>query len=254
MVKKKKVTPTVDFYRRDEVVSTFEADRYSSARGELRYELQNDMALRLIAGTKDPLLEIAGGTGRFTRQLVGMGRDVTVMDSSWAMIQSNRHSQQNSFAHKISFIQGLAQNLPFKSNTFGTIFCVDMFSHVEKPEPIIMEMSRVLKVGGSLIINFTNKSSAMGLGASFISNPLRTLFGKMEVYSTYHWSKVFLGHVEKDGLEIETKTGLFFIDPRLYRFEFGPRFKKRVIQFETWVSRKKCRFFYEQVWLKAVKR
>ena len=250
--KKKEVSDTVEFYRRGEVVKTFEADRDSAPKGRLRWELQTEMMLDLLAGPEDPLLEIAGGTGRFSRQFARAGRELFVFDASREMICSNRAGLEKE-GKVVPFTQGLAQQLPFKSASFGTVFCVDMFSHIADPEPIIREMARVLRPGGQLIINFTNKSSLMGLGAGFISNPLRRLLGKMEVFSTYHWSGRFLKMMDEAGLWRLRTTGLFFIDPRLYRFGFGRKFFTFAKKMENWMSRRDCRFLYEQIWIKAIR-
>lgn len=241
---------TVEFYRRDEVVSTFEADRYSTARGRLRLTLQNEMAQALVVGTADPTLEIAGGSGRFSRQFAAQKRDLTVIDSSPAMLKANRFSL-GSAAAKVTHLVGLAGELPFKSSIFSTLFCVDMFSHIKEPQPILHEMARVLRRGGHLVINFTNRSSLMGIGATYFSNPLRRLCGRMGVYSTYHRAARFLGLIESAGFRRVRTTGLFLIDPRLYRFEFGERFFRGAIALERWVSRKNFPALYEQIWVKA---
>ena len=245
-----KVAETVEFYRRNEVVSTFEADRYGTARGRLRLTLQNDMALELMRGTADPLLEIAGGSGRFSRQFASQKRVVTVVDASPAMLESNR-SSLGSAAAKVTHLVGLAGELPLKSESFQTLFCVDMFSHIRKPQPIVHEMARVLRRGGHLVVNFTNRSSLMGIGATFFSNPLRRLLGRMGVYSTYHRARGFLRLIDSAGFRRLRTTGLFLIDPRLYRFEFGKKFSRRALALERWASRKDCPPLYEQIWVKA---
>lgn len=247
-----KVADTIEFYSRPEVVKTFEEDRYTTSRGKIRYTLQNEMALGLLSGTADPMLEIAGGTGRFSRQFAKMGRNLTVLDSSPAMIEQNQKSLQ-SMGYTIPFYQGVAQALPFDSGSFSTVFCVDMFSHISDPKPIISEMSRVLKPGGHLVINFTNKSSLMGIGAAYVSNPLRRALGKLEVFSSYHPARAFLSELDRVGLKRERTTGLFFIDPRLYRFEFGDALAKKILKMERFMSAKDCPLLYEQIWVKAVK-
>lgn len=247
-----KVADTVEYYRRSDVVSTFEKDRYSTPSGMLRYTLHNEMFKELTTDIKEPILEIAGGTGRFTRQFSDQRRKIFVMDASLTMIKANKENQ-SVIENKVGFAQGLAQNLPFKDSSFGAVFCVDMFSHIAEPEVIIKEMVRVLKPGGMLVINFTNKSSLMGLGASFVSNPLRKLLGKLSVYANYHWSRDFLNHISSSGMTFQRVTGLFFIDPRIYRFKFGNTLMKLFLGIERWFSRRNCRFLYEQVWIKAIK-
>jgi len=46
-----------------------------------------------------------------------------------------------------------AQNIPVKSNTVDCVKCTELLEHVEYPEMILDEISRVLKPGGALILS-----------------------------------------------------------------------------------------------------
>jgi SAM-dependent methyltransferase len=46
-----------------------------------------------------------------------------------------------------------AQSLPFKSNIFDTIVCIDVIEHVRDPHKMMSELVRALKPGGFLILS-----------------------------------------------------------------------------------------------------
>lgn len=48
--------------------------------------------------------------------------------------------------------QADARSMPFKSNTFGSVTCLDVLEHVPNPEFVIREIHRVLKDDGILIL------------------------------------------------------------------------------------------------------
>jgi ubiquinone/menaquinone biosynthesis C-methylase UbiE len=53
---------------------------------------------------------------------------------------------------KMSFMVADAENLPFKDNQFGAVFCLEALEHILDPKKAILEMKRVLRPGGYLII------------------------------------------------------------------------------------------------------
>lgn len=52
-----------------------------------------------------------------------------------------------------SMVQGDAQKLPFKSNTYDVILALDVFEHLEDDMASLKEIVRVLKEDGTLIFN-----------------------------------------------------------------------------------------------------
>ena len=53
------------------------------------------------------------------------------------------------------FIVGSGYKLPFKDKTFDFVFSLAVLEHVKYPKKLIKECSRVLKIGGKLLINGT---------------------------------------------------------------------------------------------------
>ncbi len=86
---------------------------------------------------KGLVLDIGGGRrrGSFTRPEA----------ATWLVLDSGRDFRPH--------ILGDAQSIPIRSNSIDCIKCTELLEHVEYPERVIAEISRVLKPGGTLILS-----------------------------------------------------------------------------------------------------
>jgi ubiquinone/menaquinone biosynthesis C-methylase UbiE len=48
---------------------------------------------------------------------------------------------------------GAGELLPFRENSFDSAMCLDAFGYFEKPALVVREIRRVLKPGGTMVIN-----------------------------------------------------------------------------------------------------
>lgn len=92
------------------------------------------------------ILDLGGGTGRVTRQLIGINSNITIADSSFGMLRIANHTL------KINLTLCQAENLPFTTDTFERILLIDALHHVVDARRTLQECMRVLKRGGLLII------------------------------------------------------------------------------------------------------
>ena len=82
-------------------------------------------------------LDVGGGRKR--------GSFKAPSDATWLVLDSSREFCPH--------ILGDAQNIPVKSNTVDCVKCTELLEHVELPERVLDEISRVLKPGGILILS-----------------------------------------------------------------------------------------------------
>ncbi len=66
-------------------------------------------------------------------------------DATWIVVDIERNFYPNILAD--------VHNLPFKNNIFNCIKCTELLEHVENPDMLIKEITRVLKPSGSLILS-----------------------------------------------------------------------------------------------------
>ncbi len=54
--------------------------------------------------------------------------------------------------HKMSYIKGSAELVPFASNSFDIVSCFNALDHVDDPECALGEMSRICRPGGRILL------------------------------------------------------------------------------------------------------
>lgn len=112
------------------------------------------MIRRLKLQPEHHVLDMATGTGDLAITLVrNSGCSVTGMDVSEKMMTiAERKVREKGLQHKISFLPGAAEHIPFESGKFDVVvvaFGVRNFTNLDQG---LKEMLRVLKPGGQLAI------------------------------------------------------------------------------------------------------
>lgn len=103
------------------------------------------------------VLDVGCGGGYTCEFLTQRGAKVWGIDQSAACIQTAQtHAMAEGLA--IAYKQGLAEQLPFESEQFDVVVCVDVLEHVENPGQAIAEISRVLKPGGFFCFDTINRT------------------------------------------------------------------------------------------------
>jgi len=131
----------------------------------------------------DVIIDIGGGTGRIAKFLANKVKSITVIDPSQKMIElCKKHSG-------FSCVLGEGENLPFENNSIDKVILVDAFHHIKGQVKAIQEITRVLKRGGSAIIEEFNSST---FGGKFIEIT-ENVFGFGSVfYKPSELEKLFL--------------------------------------------------------------
>ncbi len=101
------------------------------------------------------ILDVGTGTGRLALMLADDGaREVIGIDISPAMLEAAEYLRASSpslAAQRVNYRLASAQNLPFRSEGFDAIICRLVLHHTHRPEDLLRELFRLLKVGGILI-------------------------------------------------------------------------------------------------------
>lgn len=103
----------------------------------------------VIKPVNGPILDIGCHSGTFTKKILEKikTKEVYGIDISSSAIK--RAKLRIPFGH---FEIGDAVNLPFQSNFFVTVFCLEVLEHVDNPEKVLSEIKRVLKKNGDVVI------------------------------------------------------------------------------------------------------
>lgn len=124
--------------------------------GELLYQVHLDI-LKRYTNQNDAVLEIGAGSGRYTKELVAMGAQLTVADISSHQIEFNQSKMRElSLFDKIKayHVLDVLDMSVFPDSSFDCVVCIGGVINylLDREKDGIQEMLRVLKPGGILIV------------------------------------------------------------------------------------------------------
>src|SRR5258708_38211390 len=92
------------------------------------------------------ILEVGCGTGHWLRSFGGRGIRVTGLDASALML-----AYAKTQAPRAALAQGSAERLPWASESFDRVFCINALHHFQDKVGFLTEAMRVLRPGGLLM-------------------------------------------------------------------------------------------------------
>lgn len=101
------------------------------------------------------ILDIGCGGGLLSNELSRAGHVVTGIDLSQSSLDQAKKRDKSK---RVEYIYCNAEKIPFEDETFDVVCAMDFLEHVEKPEAIIQEASRLLKPGGLFFFHTFNRN------------------------------------------------------------------------------------------------
>src|SRR5690348_11685470 len=140
--------PTTQQYY-DRFSETYENQRH---RGYHRLidELELDLVRRYGSG-KD-VFEAGCGTGLLLREAAGVARSAVGLDLSRGMLAPAR-------ARGLKVVQGSLTDVPLPAASFDLVYSMKVLAHVPPIEAAVAELSRLVRPGGHLLLEFYNPLS-----------------------------------------------------------------------------------------------
>lgn len=130
---------------------------YTTQMGAFVDELETETAFSLLqpkAGMR--ILDVGCGTGNFSLKLAQLGARVTGIDIAENML--NQATAKTANTHlPIQFLKGNAAHMPFQSNSFDAVLSMTAFEFIPNPYEVYLEMKRILKPGGIIVIGTIQK-------------------------------------------------------------------------------------------------
>src|SRR5206468_4375158 len=104
------------------------------------------------------VLEVGCGAGLLTTALARRGARVFAVDRLAPMIDFARHRlRQAGLEDRASLMRADAGSLPFAADSFQLVVGLGLVMWVPSPEVVVREMSRVLRPGGLILFNASNR-------------------------------------------------------------------------------------------------
>lgn len=120
------------------------------------------------------MIEIGAGFGRLAFEYAGYNH-VVLLDSSEVHVAAA--SERLGRDPRYTITLGDAMALPFSAGEFDTAVCVRVLHHFEDPGPVLAELGRVVRPGGTLVLEFANKRNLKAIA--------RRLLGRQS-WSPFH--------------------------------------------------------------------
>ena len=130
-----------------------QAENFESKNMSFSKQEYLDYTIKSIEASKtDHVLEVAAGTCACGRSIASEVATVTCLDATPAMLEIGEKAAKEKRMTNISFVEGLAENLPFDDDSFDIVMTRLTFHHFAEMKKPFEEMNRVLKSGGKLVI------------------------------------------------------------------------------------------------------
>jgi SAM-dependent methyltransferase len=101
---------------------------------------------------KEWVLDIATGPGYVAEGFARVAREVVGIDLTEAMLAIAVERTKQRGIENVSFRIGDAERLPFENEEFDVVVCRLALHHIPEPLKVIREMTRVCRVGGTVLV------------------------------------------------------------------------------------------------------
>ncbi len=182
---------------------------FESAEGSVLFASEVGATLPYAMILEYPFLEIGVGTGRFAKELE---IDEGVDPSEQMLIFARKRGVK---------VQGsTGEDIPFADASFGAVFVLLTLCFIETPEKVLLEVARVLKTRGCLVVGFINRDSAWGGFYMRKQAEGHPIYRHARFYNAAEVSSM----LKNAGLHVEAATSSLFQPPsnNLYREEARP--------------------------------
>jgi len=181
---------------------------YETTLGRLSGRIEKELIFSL-AGLKrgETAIDIGCGTGNYSIELAKRGIDVTGLDDSEEMLSRARIKAGNERL-RIDFLRADALALPFPDASFDLVLSVSALCFMKDPQGAIVEMRRVLRPGGRVVIGSLNRWSPWAL-----ARRVKGLF-RETIYNTAAFTtpRELESALARAGFEaVKVKACLFFL-------------------------------------------
>lgn len=165
------------------------------------FRREQTIVLSLIKTSKDPVVDIACGSGLLALPLLDSGFNLIGLDF-------NLTACQDANCNGLPIIRGDAFRMPLPDNSVGQALNCQFLNQQTSAETkkFVMETARVLKPGGQLILAWRNGKSLLHRLASTIFHNIDRLKGRPQFPQYIHSLDDLKNYAKEAGLEVTYQT------------------------------------------------
>ncbi|WP_284743833.1 class I SAM-dependent methyltransferase [Amycolatopsis sp. RTGN1] len=129
----------------------FADDAYASVKGRVRTYVLHRQLLEHLPPPPATVLDVGGGTGHQSFPLARAGYDVTLLDSSPAMLEKAR---QRLTSERVTFVEADGQHAEeaVDGRRFDAVLCHGVLGYLDRPDPVVDQLCRCAATGGVVSI------------------------------------------------------------------------------------------------------
>ena len=170
------------------------------------------------------VLDVGCGRANDAMDLARRGGTCLGLEPSETMIyHAKRDIAKN--GNGVALLRGIGEDMPLKTHSVDKVVCKGALDHFPTPEKAIMEMARVVKPGGAVIITVANLDClGFRLGRTFFVRFRKMLRREESIYEkiwqtpfdhTYRFDYKTLNKMVKKHMKVDDSIGvsLFFASP-----------------------------------------
>jgi SAM-dependent methyltransferase len=175
-----------------------EYDAWFEEEGKLTYDIEVRAFQQILPSLPRPWVEIGVGSGRFARSL---GIE-TGIDPSTGLLDIARR-------RGVTVFPGKGERVPFKDNSFGTVFLIVTLCFIDSPAGFLREAHRILTPGGKAVLGLVLRESPWG---EFYEQKKQEGH-RFYKYATFYRYYEVVSLLEQAGLTLEEVVSTLFQKP-----------------------------------------
>lgn len=145
----------------------FADQAYATVKGYVRTYVMHRQLLDHLPPPPATVLDVGGGAGHQSFPLAQAGYDVTLLDSSPAMLDKARQRLEElapEVRERVTLVEadGLSADEAVRGRRFDAVLCHGVLGYLERPEPLVEQLCRCVTPGGVVSI-MTGNAAAMAV-------------------------------------------------------------------------------------------
>ena len=142
------------------LVHRFADEAYASVKGYVRTYVMHHHLLAHLPKPPATVLDVGGGAGHQSFPLAELGYDVTLLDSSPAMLGKARERLPR--GTRVSFVEADGEHAAeaLDGRRFDAVLCHGVLGYLDRPEPMIAQLAECTAPGGLVSIMTANADAS----------------------------------------------------------------------------------------------
>ena len=143
------------------IADAFVEGAYASVKGRVRTYVLHQQLQRHLPTTPAAILDVGGGAGHQSLPLARLGFDVTLLDSSPAMLRKAEHrlrAEPDGVRRRIRLVEAAGEDadVATRGQQFAAVLCHGVLPYLERPGSILQALCRCTAPGGVVSVMALN--------------------------------------------------------------------------------------------------